>query len=201
VRVGCSQPVREYDLIAEWYAREGRREAGVREALDLVGALPAGARVLDLGCGNGIPITSVVVAAGCRPIGVDSSSEMLARFLVNCVGTPAVRAVAQRLPFRDDPFEAVVCWGMLFHLPQADQCQAVAEASRVLCSGGVFLFTSGNVDDDSGTHVTPMNGVDFHYYSYSAEGYRRILAERGIDLLNLTVDAGQNTYYSARKRP
>ena len=76
----------------------------------------------------------------------------------------------------------------------------VAEVSRVLCSGGAFLFTSGDVDDDSGTHVTPMNGVDFHYYSYSIEGYRRILDARGIDLLNVTVDEGRNTYYSARKR-
>ncbi len=126
---------------------------------------------------------------------------MLARFAANCVGTPAVRAVAQGLPFRDDAFEAVISWGVLFHLPQADQRRAVAEVSRVLCSGGVFLFTSGDVDDDSGTHVTPMNGVDFHYYSYSVEGYRRILAERGINLQNLTVDAGRNTYYSARKRP
>lgn len=192
--------MREYDLIAQWYARERGRQAGVKEALDLVTSLPAGARVLDLGCGNGIPITSAVIAAGCRSIGVDSSPEMLARFLVNCLSTPAVRAVAQRLPFRNDSFEAVISWGMLFHLPQADQRHAVAEVSRVLCSGGVFLFTSGDVDDDSGTHVTPMNGVDFHYYSYSAEGYRRILAERGIDLLNRTVDAGQNTYYSARKR-
>lgn len=192
--------MREYDLIADWYSRERGGQAGVKEALDLVGSLPTGARVLDLGCGNGIPITAVLVAAGCRPVGVDSSPEMLARFLVNCVSTPAVRAVAQRLPFRDELFEAVICWGMLFHLPQVDQRHALAEVSRVLCSGGVLLFTSGDVDDDSRTHVTPMNGVDFHYYSYSAEGYRRMLADRGVDLLNVTVDAGQNTYYSARKR-
>jgi len=192
--------VREYDLIAQWYASARGRWAGVKEALDLVGSLPAGARVLDLGCGNGIPITSVVVAAGCRSMGIDSSAEMLARFVVNSAGTPALRAIAQRLPLRGDSFQAVIAWGMLFHLPQADQRHAVAEVSRVLGSGGAFLFTSGDVDDDSGTHVTPMNGVDFHYYSYSVEGYRRILDERGMDLLNVSVDAGQNTYYSARKR-
>jgi ubiquinone/menaquinone biosynthesis C-methylase UbiE len=192
--------VREYDLIAPWYARERGREAGVKEALEVAGSLPAGARVLDLGCGNGVPITSSLVAAGCRPIGVDSSPEMLARFVVNCAGTPALRAAAQCLPLRDDAFEAVIAWGVLFHLPQADQRRVVAEVSRVLRAGGAFLFTAGDVDDDSGTHVTPMNGVDFHYYSYSVDGYRRILAEQGIELLNVTVDAGRNTYYSARKR-
>ena len=192
--------MREYDLIAQWYAAERGGQAGVKEALELVRSLPAGARVLDLGCGNGIPITSVVATAGCSAIGVDSSREMLARFVVNCAGIPALRAHAQGLPLRGDSFEAVVAWGMLFHLPQADQRRVVAEVSRVLCSGGAFLFTSGDVDDDSGTHVTPMNGVDFHYYSYSIEGYRRILDARGIDLLNVTVDEGRNTYYSARKR-
>lgn len=192
--------MREYDLIAQWYAGERGRQAGVTEALELVGALPAGARVLDLGCGNGVPITSAVVGAGCRTIGLDSSREMLARLVLNCASTPALRATAQRLPFRDGAFQAVICWGMLFHLPQADQRLVVAEVSRVLCPGGVFLFTSGDVDDDSGAHMTPMNGVDFHYYSYSVEGYRRILDERGMDLPNVTVDAGHNTYYSARKR-
>jgi ubiquinone/menaquinone biosynthesis C-methylase UbiE len=192
--------VREYDLIAQWYASERGRQTGVKEALALVGALPAGARVLDLGCGNGVPLTSAVVAAGRRAIGVDSSPEMLARFVVNCAGTPALRAVAQCLPLRGGSFDAVIAWGVLFHLPQADQRRVVAEVSRVLCSNGGFLFTSGDVDDDSGTHVTPMNSVDFHYYSYSVEGYRRILDERGMDLLNVTVDAGRNTYYSARKR-
>lgn len=44
-----------------------------------------------------------------------------------------------------------------------------------------------------------MNGVDFHYYSFSKDAYRRVLAGHGLMLVSHEIDAGQNGYYLARK--
>jgi hypothetical protein len=38
-------------LIADWYPTDGGRTAGVQETFALAGALPAGSRLLDFGCG------------------------------------------------------------------------------------------------------------------------------------------------------
>jgi hypothetical protein len=44
-----------------------------------------------------------------------------------------------------------------------------------------------------------MNGVTFHYYSFTIEGYRRVLAAHGMRLLETHADKGQNFYYLTRK--
>ena len=59
--------MREYDLIADWYATErGGNPVGVAEALAVAATLPAHSRILDVGCGNGVPITHALVNAGAR---------------------------------------------------------------------------------------------------------------------------------------
>ena len=75
----------------------------------------------------------------------------------------------------------------------------MASVSRVLKTDAPFLFTAGDIDDEAG--VTKMNGVAFHYYSFSIEDYRRLLRQHGLLLLDVHKDGGQNTYYLARKSP
>jgi len=49
--------MREYDLNAEWYASEHVEQTGVLEATALASSIPRESLVLDIGCGNRIPIT------------------------------------------------------------------------------------------------------------------------------------------------
>jgi ubiquinone/menaquinone biosynthesis C-methylase UbiE len=192
--------VREYELISDWYASERVDQTGVPEALALVKTLPPDARVLDIGCGNGVPITKALVAAHIRVVAIDSASKMLAHFRLNLPATFAVRAVAQTLPFADATFDGAVAWGVMFHLPQAEEIRVIAGVARVLKPGGSFLFTAGDVVDDGGDHIGVMNGVEFHYYSLTMDGYRRVLADHGLHLVDFHKDKGDNCYYMATKR-
>ncbi len=191
--------MREYDLIADWYASERVDRTGVSEALALVKTLPFRARVLDIGCGNGLPITEAIVAADAQVVGIDSAPEMLARFRLNLPATPVVRGVAQTLPFADATFDGAVAWGVMFHLPQAEEVNVIASVARILKPGGSFLFTAGDVGDDSGDHIGIMNGVEFHYYSFTTEGYRRVLVDHGLQLVDFHKDQGENGYYLAAR--
>src|SRR5262245_40858925 len=105
--------MREYDAIAEWYASERTGTIGVPEVEALAGSIPRGARVLDVGCGNGIPITQALLNAGHLVVGLDSSSEMLSRFQRNLQGIPAVRGLVESCPFASGAFDAAVAWGVL----------------------------------------------------------------------------------------
>ena len=192
--------MREYDAIAEWYASDRNHTVGVPEVAAVASSIAPGSRVLDIGCGNGIPITRALLDAGHHVVGLDSSREMLARFHVNLPETPVVRGQVQRCAFADETFDAAVASGVLFHLTQDDQAGAFASVSRVLKPGAPFLFTAGDTDDGTGDALEgTMNGVTFSYYSYSTEGYRRVLREHGLTLLDVHADRGQNIYYLARK--
>ena len=146
--------MREYDLIADWYPTDRSRTFGVAEALAVAAPLPAHSRILDVGCGNGVPITKALVNAGHRVVGLDSSSGMLARFRVNLPGTLIVRGDARQCPFVDDSFDAAISWGMIFHLSAADQAAVFAGVSRALKPSAPFLFTATEIDgaDNTGVH-------------------------------------------------
>lgn len=193
--------MREYDLIADWYRSDRSRSIGVKEALAAVASLPRGSRILDVGCGNGWPITDALVTAGYRLVGLDSSQGMLERFRRNLPSTPAVRADSRACPFLDDAFDAAVSWGMLFHLEPRDQSTTFAAVSRVLKAGAPFLFTAAEIPEAPGDHpgiTGTMNGVTFRYYA--VQDYRTLIARHGFELENVFDDPGVSTYYFARKR-
>src|SRR5574338_890531 len=105
--------MREYDLIAEWYASARGERTGVPEVRALAEAIPSGGRVLDIVCGNGQPLSVTLRSLGFSVTGLDSSSQMLSRFAATCPNTPAVRALAQACPFLDCTFDAALAWGVL----------------------------------------------------------------------------------------
>jgi ubiquinone/menaquinone biosynthesis C-methylase UbiE len=109
--------------------------------------LPAGARVLDAGCGTGL-LTLALLRVLRRPAditAVDLSGRSLqtARRAVRRLSTPLrhrvafVRADALSLPFPEDSFDLVVTSGVLEYLPLRE---GLGELARVLAPGGHLLF-------------------------------------------------------------
>ena len=190
--------MREYDLIAEWYASERVDHTGVPEANALASSLPPGSLVLDIGCGNGRPITRSLLNGGHRVVGLDSSGAMLARFAQNCPEAFAIRGIVQSSPFADGAFDAAVAWGVMFHLNPEDAIRAIQNVSRILKRGAPFLFTSGDTDELEAKE-SKMNDVTFRYFSYSVHSYRRILGDYDFALVDVHADSGNNTYYLAKK--
>ena len=112
--------------------------------------IPPGGTALDVGSGPGNVTASLARAAGPEglALGVDISEPMLAR-AVRAQAGPQVgflRADAQRLPFRDRTFDAVLSIAMLQLIPKPSA--ALAEMARVLRPGArmaVMVPTLGRV--------------------------------------------------------
>lgn len=135
------RPVDRYGFLD---APEGRRLRGRRiaEALAAFGPLDiTRARILDIGCSAGI-VTDEIATKAALTVGVDVDVESI-RYAV-AVNRHAyfVAASADRLPFLDGAFDAVVCNHVYEHVP--DAMAVMREAHRVLRAGGLCYFAGGH---------------------------------------------------------
>lgn len=104
--------------------------------------IPAGSRVLDVGCGPGI-WTRELARRGYDVSAIDLTTaavEMTRRSL-DLFGLKAdvQQGDAENLPFADASFDAVVSHGVIHHTPDTERC--VAEIARVLRSGGIAVVS------------------------------------------------------------
>ena len=106
--------------------------------LDAV-AIHAGTELLDVACGPGL-VSAAAAARGAEVIGMDFSSNMVAEARRRYPALTFREGDAAALPFEDETFDAVVIGFGLHHFPYP--VQALAEARRVLRSGGRLAFTT-----------------------------------------------------------
>ncbi|MDQ3126983.1 MAG: class I SAM-dependent methyltransferase, partial [Chloroflexota bacterium] len=109
-----------YDVIAERYlAWSAMRPSPARlRALAIANAeIPAGADVLELGCGAGQPM-SASLAAGRSLTGIDLSAAQLALARVNVPAGTFIHADLATLERPDASADAVVAFYVLTHVPR-----------------------------------------------------------------------------------
>jgi SAM-dependent methyltransferase len=124
-----------------------RRE--VARLLDILG-LPAGARVLDVPCGQGRH-AHLLAEAGLNVDGLDYSPDLLARARARGVGPRLryARGDMRRLPARwTRRFDAVInlFTSFGFFLDPADDARVIREFARVLRPAGTLVWHGGSRD-------------------------------------------------------
>jgi SAM-dependent methyltransferase len=110
---------------------------------DLAGLLRPGARVVDLGCGAGIPATLELATRGLQVLGVDFSAVQLRRARRLVPGAGLIEADMTALQLRPASTDAVVSFYALIHVPVADQQALFPRIRDWLRPGGYFLAIVG----------------------------------------------------------
>jgi SAM-dependent methyltransferase len=179
-----------YDAVAPRYARWAARiDSPVGAWLQrLVDRLPAAARVLDLGCGNGIPVARTLVDAGHEVIGVDASRTQVGLARRNVPEADLVRADALDVEFPPASFDAVASTFVFGHIPRAEQPVLLDRIRRWLRPGGLLLLTmaTGDTEDE----LDPdWHGAPTFWASFDPETNAELVARAGFEVAETRVVA------------
>jgi SAM-dependent methyltransferase len=139
---------------------------------ELAALLRPGARVVDLGCGAGIPATRELASHGLQVLGVDFSAVQLHRAQRLVPSARFVQADMAALQLRPASTDAVAAFYSLIHLPLADQQALFPRVRDWLGPGGYFLAIVGA---GQWTGTAPYLGADMFWDHADTATYLRWL--------------------------
>lgn len=147
-----------------------------RSALPVEGA----ARILDLGCGSGLPVAAEMIARGHRVTGLDAAPAMIASARARF---PAQewRVGDMRAPALHGPFDGIIAWHSFFHLPPDDQRTMFGTFARLAAPRAALIFTSGPAEGEA---IGSFQGEALYHASLDPEEYRALLAAHGFVVLH-----------------
>lgn len=172
-----------YDTIAHEYLaiRNKGYGADIQLLNELVERLPKGARVLDLGCGAGVPVTRFL-DRHFEVTGVDFSETQLslARELV-----PGATFVLKDMTELDLPascFDAITSYYAIIHVPRKYHRDLLTNFHRMLKPSGLALLNLGRGDQDDVTDED-YHGARMYWSHYDADTNIKMVQEYGFEMV------------------
>lgn len=151
-----------------------------------------GAKILDMGCGDGVIGGILIDEYDCEVHGVDVSGYALENAREKDVVTEKYNISRDPLPYDDDEFDAVLLLCVLEHIPRPEF--AFEEATRVVRPGGSIYvslpnplrwnlrlaFLAGRLHPDL-LHQRPGEGTHYRFFRYK-DGLERMVDSLDIPL-------------------
>lgn len=174
-----------YDRIAERYVAWSKRlgtEQRDRYLSLLIGRLPPGSKVLDLGCGTGA-LTTIRLAGSFAVTGVDISARSLDLARQNVPGAAFVHADMSDLDFPPGSFDAVAAFYTIIHVPREEHGPLLRKIVRWLRPGGLLVATMGAASSSGGVDEDWL-GVPMYFSTYDAETNKRLVRDAGLHIVS-----------------
>ena len=172
-----------YDEISERFEEWRDRIVGdprQQWAEQLTSRLDDGERILELGCGAGVPDTQLL-AERFEVTGVDISPEQVRRARARVPRADFVVADFTAEDFEPGTFDAVAAFYSFNHVPRDLLADLFGRIRSWLVPHGLFLVALGT--SDTGGWTGDVLGAPTYFSSYPPETNRRLLDDAGFERL------------------
>ena len=144
-----------YDVIADEYLQrvtDTRETPELREQIErhitaLRSRVAADGKIIDLGCGAGLPFTASL-SKTFDVTGVDFSSRQIELARINVPGASFVQADMTEVGFSAGSYDAVTAFFSIIHVPRSEHPELFTKIANWLKPGGVFLASLGKRGDE-----------------------------------------------------
>jgi SAM-dependent methyltransferase len=171
-----------FDNIGERYDQAfPHKEGQVAAGEWLIGQLRSGARILDAGCGTGLPTARRLLDAGFTVTGVDISEVMLTLARRNVPEADLRRLDLTEVGPELGRFDAVVAFFSLLMMPRAEIPDALARLREVLVPGGLMML--GMVEADVDDVPIDFLGMPVRVTGYPRDELAHVVASAGFEVL------------------
>ncbi|MEA2576202.1 MAG: hypothetical protein QOH93_3500 [Chloroflexia bacterium] len=169
-----------YDQMAWGYLSTKAKDAAqvLSTLIVLTTDLPDGAKVLDLGCGAGVPSTQFL-SRRFDVTGVDVSAHQLELARNYAPGATFIKSDMTALSFPEATFDLIVAFYSIIHVPREEQPALVSNIHSWLKPGGRFLAT---------WPLTEWEGEEKDWQGWGAAMWWSHFG--GVDNLNMLREAG-----------
>lgn len=180
-----------YDTVAPAYlAWSGPRPTTTRTDYlnKLFALLSPGAKILELGCGAGVPATQVIIEKGFDVTGVDISAAQIELARQHVPQATLIHDDMMSLEFEPGSFDAVIAFYSIFHLPKEEQGLMVERIISWLKGGGYLLF---NLHSEEGDILRDdWMGVKMFSSGLGVDGTRQMLKKdgKGLKIIEDKID-------------
>ena len=171
-----------YNKIAHDYLASRSVDSEDVKLLDeLVKRLPQGAKILDAGCGAGVPITQYL-SQNFNVIGVDFSENQIELARKNVPQAQFLCHDITELDFPDESFDAICSYYAIIHIPRSEHAPLFKSFYRLLKPSGLALLCLGadDLDDDI---VEDYLGARMYWSHFDAETNLKLIEAAGFELI------------------
>jgi ubiquinone/menaquinone biosynthesis C-methylase UbiE len=182
-----------YDKIAEEYQTDRHAFDHSEELAEFAGLLPKNSKILDVGCGTGVPVARFLVEAGFEVVGIDFSEKMLKVARKNVPQATFVRKNMTKMDFPDNSFDGLTAFYSIIHVPREKHTLLFKSFNRILRPDGIMLVCMGPDDWES---TEEYYGIRMLWSQYSPEKSLQLVNDAGFEMIfDKILERGKERHY------
>jgi 2-polyprenyl-3-methyl-5-hydroxy-6-metoxy-1,4-benzoquinol methylase len=189
-----------YDAVGKKYVETRGKYDNAQEFEEFIKLLPRKAKILDAGCGAGIPVAKLLAEKGYDVTGIDISEKMLEMAHKNVPKANFLQMSITAITYKPEIFDGIIAAYSVIHIPKENHARVFEQFNNILKENGILLISLG-MKEFEGT--SDWHGANMFWSHYDAKKSMSLVKAAGFEIIfGKKVETGQekNFWILARKK-